>query len=999
MSKRVFFLIVGLISAAAVLPLGRHGRALWSAPAPQAFAGGSQSQEVRVEQVTIRGNRRIPESTIKIWISTREGDPYDPSTLDRDVRALYAQGHFQDVKVFSEDGTRGGKIVTFEVKEWPLILEIKYEGLKSVQQSKILEEYRKRQIGLSKESQYDPVKARRAAAVVKDLLADEGHPDAQVRVETENISATAVSLIFKIDEGPRVRVADIQFEGNKIFSNSFLRSHMKYVKQVGLLTTFSSKDIYHKEKLATDLDRLRVLVYAEHGYLRAQFGQPRVEEVGEVGTWVPIFGHKGRGIKLIIPVTEGRQYTAGEVKIEDNAEFTAEDIKTVIGIKPGEIVRGPTINKGIENLKKLYGSRGYIQFSADVNPEWHDSPEDPGKGVADLTFSMQEGKQFTLRRLEFIGNTFTRDYVMRREVLLNEGERYNQNLWELSLLRLNQLGYFEQIKPEDATVNTNEREGQVDLTLKVQEKGRQQISFTGGVSGIGGSFVGINYSTNNLLGFGEALSAAFSVGNRQKVISFGFTEPYFRGRPISIGFNVFYQDLQFLGQGFGTVSSTTLLSAFDSSALFTQRTKGGSVNLSAPLSYFAKRFRMGRFVRLGMSYSFTTTDVLDPSNPTANQQATAQVANALFIPIPLTFHQNGVTQSTLTPSFSYNTLNNSLDPTSGKSFSVATALSGTFLGGKVNTVEPTVEFKMFKPLFAGRENTQRNEPGKTRAFGFRIAFAHIGLLGTPFQSNSLSFIGGMPLFSRFYLGGEESIRGYDIRSIAPLVALENSFTTQNVFATDLTGTTLKVRPPRRATVNSVAPDVLQRFTVTREPVALFPGQIEEQVPLGGDSQLLFNAEYRIPIIGPVAVVPFFDIGSAFNLTRLSDQFITSDFQSGSTLNGGTAVTLNPRGEIATPREIAQARTPETPPGALPPGFKLAFIKGDQSTTENIALSKAAGSFLDNYRYSLGTEIRVQVPVINVPFRLIFALNPNARVNNPFVLERKHTIRFSVGRTF
>ena len=149
MSKRVFFLIVGLISAAAVLPLGRHGRALWSAPAPHAFAGGAQSQEVRVEQVTIRGNRRIPESTIKIWISTREGDPYDPATLDRDVRALYAQGHFQDVKVFSEDGTRGGKIVTFEVKEWPLILEIKYEGLKSVQQSKILEQGRTRHIARS----------------------------------------------------------------------------------------------------------------------------------------------------------------------------------------------------------------------------------------------------------------------------------------------------------------------------------------------------------------------------------------------------------------------------------------------------------------------------------------------------------------------------------------------------------------------------------------------------------------------------------------------------------------------------------------------------------------------------------------------------------------------------------------------------------------------------------------------------------------------------------
>ena len=172
---------------------------------------------------------------------------------------------------------------------------------------------------------------------------------------------------------------------------------------------------------------------------------------------------------------------------------------------------------------------------------------------------MEEGKQYTLRRLEFIGNTFTRDNVLRREVLINEGERYNQQLWDLSLLRLNQLGYFEQVKKEDATINTNEREGQVDLTLKVQEKGRQQISFTGGVSGIGGSFIGIDYSTNNLLGYGESLSFAVAAGNRQKILSFGFTEPYVKGRPISLGFKVFYQDYQFFGQGFGAPDAEQFL--------------------------------------------------------------------------------------------------------------------------------------------------------------------------------------------------------------------------------------------------------------------------------------------------------------------------------------------------------------------------------------------------------------------------------------------------------
>src|SRR6185436_14417349 len=189
------------------------------------------------------------------------------------------------------------------------------------------------------------------------------------------------------------------------------------------------------------------------------------------------------------------------------------------------VVKGYTVvQKGFVRLKKLYGTRGYIQFNAGFVPDFKDDPVDPSKGVVDITFGVEEGKQYTLHRLEFIGNTFTRDNVMRREVLLNEGERYNENLWELSLLRLNQLGYFDQIKKEDATVNTNEKEGQVDMTVKVQEKGRQQISFTGGVSGTQDSYVGIEYSTNNLLGYGESLSFNVAAGNQQKVLSFGFTE-------------------------------------------------------------------------------------------------------------------------------------------------------------------------------------------------------------------------------------------------------------------------------------------------------------------------------------------------------------------------------------------------------------------------------------------------------------------------------------------
>jgi outer membrane protein insertion porin family len=554
-------------------------------------------------------------------------------------------------------------------------------------------------------------------------------------------------------------------------------------------------------------------------------------------------------------------------------------------------------------------------------------------------------------------------------------------------LRLNQLGYFNQVKKEDATVNTNEKEGQVDLTVKLEEKGRQQISFSGGVSGIGGSYIGIQYSTNNLLGYGEALSFNVSTGNLQKVISFGFTEPYLKGRPISLGFNVFYQDYQFLGQGFGALTAQDVLGSFGGSSLFTQQTKGASVTASAPLSYFAKRFRMGRFIRLGLSYSFSTTNILDPA---VNRDS--DPSNDILV----TFRQSGVTQSTITQSSSYNTLNSSLDPTKGTSVTLAASFSGGPLGGKVNLIQPSFEYKSFRPFFAGREARARLEAGKpTRTLGFRFLVGHLSPFGTPFESNSLSFVGGTPLFSRFFLGGEQDIRGYSVRSISPTAPIATTVTTRNISAFDITGQRLKIRRPGAATGHSIAPNVLNQF--------LAENAVDTSVPnfpafIGGDTELLFNLEYRIPIIGPLAFAPYFDIGSAFNLRGLPDQFERSEFLPNQNI---AQVLLNPRGELATKRELRKATPPESQ-GGLPPGFQQVFIFGDRQTSRDVLLTSAASGVFDNYRYSMGGELRVQVPVINVPFRLIFAWNPNARTQastNSFFFEQKRAIRFSVGRTF
>ena len=204
MTKRVFILcvVVFFLACAAPengLPLSSDLARLFGLKPDRTTAVRAQ---VTVEKVNIVGNRRIPESDIEVLLSTKVGQPFSADAVDADIRNIYGRGHFADVKSYVEDGPKGGRIVTFEVKEWPLILVIRYEGFKSIDPSKLSKEYRKRRIELAKNAEYNPDAAKRAANTIKQLLAERGHPNAEVTFETEDISHTAVSLTFKVNEGP-----------------------------------------------------------------------------------------------------------------------------------------------------------------------------------------------------------------------------------------------------------------------------------------------------------------------------------------------------------------------------------------------------------------------------------------------------------------------------------------------------------------------------------------------------------------------------------------------------------------------------------------------------------------------------------------------------------------------------------------------------------------------------------------------------------------------------
>jgi outer membrane protein insertion porin family len=357
------------------------------------------------------------------------------------------------------------------------------------------------------------------------------------------------------------------------------------------------------------------------------------------------------------------------------------------------------------------------------------------------------------------------------------------------------------------------------------------------------------------------------------------------------------------------------------------------------------------------------------------------------------------------PSIYYNTKNASLDPTSGKSLFLGVSVSGGVLGGDVNTLQPQLDFQYFKPVLRRRSD-------KPHVLAMRFKADHIRAYGTPFNARqgdtrSLSFLNGIPIFERFFLGGEYDIRGYNIRSISPLVRTDDFLSTRGPF-------TAKKADPNNAGQfidATVDPSVMSklvfdtpegRCAVPNEPTCnIAGGSLPFLTPIGGDSQLIYNIEYRVPIISVLSVAAFADVGTVFNLRKYNDQITSSNFVNApvvplgavTTLDGG--VIINPMGNLATQAEIDGAIVD----GILPDTFKTVFFQGQAQNFQVVRASQSKWRLPEDIRSSIGLEFRVQMPVINVPFRLIMAYNPRTEDPDIVLRERRTVIRFSVGRTF
>jgi len=746
----------------------------------------------RIEKIKIVGNDRISSETILYYLTVKEGDYFNVSQLRQDFRILWSTGFFSYLKMEEEDGNYG-KIVKIIVKENPVIKAVNYKGGKKVKEDDIIGKLKEEDASLLPYSYYNPVKIKKIEKVIKDLLMEKGLPYGKVKVETKKIGKNEVEVNFIIDEGPKIRVASIEFEGLKGVRPSQLIWGMKEIKKHSPLSWIIGKDVFTRSKLREDLGNIKKKL-KELGYMEAEVGEPRIIEVEKRTFYLK----KQKMVKIIIPIKRGPRYRLGKINFEGNKALPDKVLRKFIKLKEGDFYSTKKIEDGIDEIRKIYLYQGYFYFQIfpieNLNPKHR---------LVDLTLAIRENEIAYLGKLTFKGNNYTKDKVLRREFLLREGDRFSTLLFENSLRRLKQLGLVDIEKMPDVKPEPNDYT-KIDVTVYVRELQRQNIQFSAGYSGYEGTFVSLSYSTVNFLGTGESFEIMLLTGGRTRNYSFSFTEPYFLDYPISLGASIYdrWINLPFL---------------------YNRKSRGFSFLCGA---------RIKGFWKTNVSYGYELVRISDIN----------ENLPWFYDPFYAYYTLGERKISSLTWTVYRSTIDSPLDPSRGTLYLASARLSGTFLGGDISLVSPRFEWTWYQPL-------------KKHVIGFHIEFQYV----KPLKGQVL------PFWEKFYLGGERSIRGFEIYSIGP--------------------------------------------------------RNEKGANIGGNKTLVFNAEYKIPLGGPLQLIFFYDVGNAYGIN------------------------------------------------------------------EKINLS--------NVYSSTGIEVRIFVPALRVPFRLIFSYNP--RTIRP--TDSHFTVRFGVGTTF
>jgi outer membrane protein insertion porin family len=804
--------------------------------------------------------------------------PYDEAaeaTIRDDFRRLWGTNFLDNISIdaidypFSNGVT--GKLVVYNLEERQRVKIVDYTGSKKVEVSKIDEKLKEVNAQIRLDTFIDPGLIKKVEGVVRDLMKEKGFQFASVTHDITEMPGgpKLVHLTFKMDEGPKVKIRKIEFVGNQALSDGALKRKMKQNKEQWFLSFITGRGTYQEHSFDEDAERVTEH-YRDEGYVKATIGQPElkfIEDSGDKST---------RYVELRIPVTEGKRYRVGDFGFTGNTVVKSEALRPLFKIKSGDYYNQKRIRQGFQKSQELYGAGGYFEFTGYPDMKFRDEPTpgdaatpaalaaepvEQGPPIADVTMQIQEGKQYFVNRITFVGNTTTRDNVIRREMRLYENGVFNTEALKYSIRRLNQLGYFKALEGpgKDVTFEkTPNVEGKVDVRLKLEEQNRNQLTFGAGVSQYEGFFGQLSFQTANFLGRGESLTLSLQGGSRAQNYTVSFTEPFLFDRNITGGANLFRSEVRYTGQ-------------------FTQRSIGGSLTAGWPLG--------NGFTRMFTNYSYERVRVTEVAALYNDPLVLAR--NPFLRDAVLTGSGGERIISKVVPSIVHNTVDQPIFPTTGRRLTASIDLAG--LGGNTNFVKPMGEAVYFW------------KQANRLTLGMRGQIEYIHPYGSTRE---------LPIYEKLVLGGEYTIRGFDLRTIGP---------------TDPSG-----------------------------------------LVLGGNKSLLFNVEQAISIAGPVRLIFFYDAGQ-----------------------------VRDYGQSFTIMEEVQANVIPDPPLLAP------FNTGVELTDPNAPPPATFTVRRSAFKTSTGAEVRFFMPVLNVPFRLIFAYNPQRAgvLDNSLQPQKAFQFRFAVGTTF
>jgi outer membrane protein insertion porin family len=659
-----------------------------------------------VRSIEVRGAERVEPETVRSYVDLKVGDHYDREKLDQVLKALYDTELFADVTIRIE----GGDAIVIEVRENPVVNRIIYEGAKRLKEDKLSKEVR-----LAPRQVFTRSKVAADVGRIIELYKRSGRFAAEVTPKLVQLEQNRVDVVFEIREGARSKVRQINIIGNRKFSEAKLR-RVFATKQARSFRIFTSNDTYDPDRLAYDQQKLRQY-YLTNGY--ADF---RV--VSAVAELTP----DNKDFIITYVVDEGERYRFGDITLESKVrDIKADKFSYLLREQKGDWYNAQKVEDTINALTETAGLLGYA--FADARPRFD---RDKEKHVMNVSFVLGEAPRVYIERIDINGNTITKDEVVRREFRLAEGDAFNSYLVKRSRDRIQSLGFFQE-KLEIAQ-KPGSGPDRVILEGNLEEKPTGQLQLSAGFSSLEQFLVNASIEQKNFVGSGDDLRFSVNYSSYATSVELGLTDPYFLGRNIALGGDIFRRDLSsFNYSGINNNRNTT----------YKQVTTGFQLRLGFPITeYLAAQLRYGlsqENVKLDRGTYYTDNNSDGIRGNSANDTCDPLIAGRYLCDAI----GNRLT-SAIGYSIAYDNLNNRLRPSAGQRLTVSQDLAG--VGGNVDYLRTRADYVRYHNLGAG----------------FIANFQLEGGYITPFAGDTIR------LTDRFYVG-QPRLRGFDIRGIGPRI--------------------------------------------------------------------------------------------------------------------------------------------------------------------------------------------------------------------------------------